>query len=90
MASNGEKADFYLKVIGVLICILIGILSFVSASAISRNDTAHVEIKRMITDMSGANNDRIRALDERVTRFFEHAPPPHVHLEDGKVSRVVP
>ena len=86
--TNG-RAEYYLKIIGVLICILIGLLSYLTVTAIEQNSVAHAEIKRMITAMSSANGARIKALDERFTSFVEKAPPRHIHLKNGGVSRVV-
>ena len=88
---NG-RADFYLKIIGVLVCTLLAVLSWVTIDAIKANATAHYEIKNMITSMVGANTERIKDMDKRVTQFFQNAPPPHVHLNNGQggVRKVVP
>ena len=91
MADNGNgnngRAYFYLKIIGVLVCILMGILSWVTLSAISANEVAHNDIKNMIVTMSQANNMRIEGLAERYNDFTSHAPPNHTHHADGSISR---
>ena len=87
--QNNGRADFYLKIIGVLVCILMGILSWVTLNAISSNEVAHNDIKQMIVQMSTANHDRVRNLEKRFNDWCSLAPPLHEHLPDGTITKRV-
>lgn len=83
---NG-RADFYLKIIGILVCVLMALLSWVTVGAISANAVAHNDIKQMIIQMSSSNGERIKTLDKKMDLFMLKAPPNHSHHEDGSMSR---
>jgi len=78
VASNGKKADLYLKFIGILLIANMAILSFVFVRAMERNDRDHEDIIRMVQSLALGFRD-----------FAEHAPPNHIHLDDGTCARVV-
>ncbi len=83
---NGVKA-IMVRTIAVLASCLILVMSYVFISAIGRNDRAHMELKSMLGSHVNDANVRIGSLESRVDTFFQKAPPPHVHLKDGTVSK---
>ena len=93
MANGNGTANFYLKVIGVLLSV---ILFVAMGTAVSRNNQDHSEIKTSLTtkadqeDLVRLEKSVIKLVD-KIQLFIEHAPPRHVHIDDkGGVTRVVP
>ena len=77
--GNGKKADLYLSVIGVLLLIIMGVMTWSFQAATARNDRDHDRIIGMVQSLANEYRD-----------FTEHAPPDHVHLPDGSCARKMP
>lgn len=95
--GNGDRSKLYLNIIMTLCAILLAVMSWVMKSAVERNDLDHIAIKAV----QGTKADRrdierietsVDRLVDKIGRFIESAPPPHVHLNDGRgsVHRTVP